>query len=170
MSLLALALLIQDEMMPKPGKHHEHLKAFVGTWEATVTMKDPGGMEMEGKGTETNKLIAGGLWLVTDYEGDFGGMDFIGHGTMGYDPSEKKYVGTWIDSFTDYIGHSSGEVSEDGKTFTMMVKVKDHETGEWTEMKEVSKIVDKDTKTLTFHNKVEEGWAEFMKIEYTRKK
>lgn len=171
MSLIALALLLQDEMpMPKPGEHHEHMKAFVGTWEATIQMNAPDGTQMEGKGTQTDKLCCGDLWLTTDFDGEFGGMPFTGHGTMGYDPEKKKYVGIWVDSMVDYMQHSEGECSDDGKTFTMIVKAKDHETGAWTEMKEVSEIVDKDNKTLTFYSKAGEEWEEIMKIEYKRKK
>ena len=54
------------------------------------------------KATETNELI-GGMWLVSRFEGQMMGMPFTGVGHWGYDPAEKKYVGTWIDNMTPYM-------------------------------------------------------------------
>jgi YHS domain-containing protein len=41
---------------------------------------------LESRATEKNELLEGGLWLVTHFEGEIGGMKFSGLGIMGYDP------------------------------------------------------------------------------------
>ncbi|MCZ6596250.1 MAG: DUF1579 family protein, partial [Planctomycetota bacterium] len=78
------------------------MKKLVGTWEATFHLGAfPGAPEVDSKGTEVNRLLEGGLWVVTDYEDpNMPGGSFIGHGITGWDPYEEKYVGVWIDNQT----------------------------------------------------------------------
>src|SRR5205809_737763 len=80
---------------PKPGPEHEQLKRLEGVWEATV---NAGGQES--KGTMTYKMDLGGLWLVSEFEGDFGGMKFRGRGLDTYDAAKKKHVALWADSMS----------------------------------------------------------------------
>src|SRR5687768_3142486 len=80
---------------PKPGPEHDLLKKMVGTWDVAMNF---GGMET--KATATYKLVLGGLWLSGDFEGDFGGMKFQGHGLDSYDPVRKKYVSVFVDSMS----------------------------------------------------------------------
>src|SRR5262245_43634678 len=84
--------------LPKPGPEHELLKQSLGTWNASVeSWMAPGAPPSVSKGTETNVLTGGGMWLVTDFKSEFMSMPFTGHGVMGYDPGKKKYVSTWVD-------------------------------------------------------------------------
>src|SRR4051794_1264879 len=62
--------------LPKPGPEQEILKTEVGTWDATVeSWMEPGKPPLTSKGTETNALL-GGLWLTTDFKGEFMGTPF----------------------------------------------------------------------------------------------
>src|SRR6516165_6630687 len=79
---------------PKPGPEHERLKELEGTWEANVEMP---GMPAS-KGTMVYKMDLGGLWLTSNYTGDFGGQAFTGRGLDTYDPASKQYIGIWADS------------------------------------------------------------------------
>ena len=81
------------------------------------TMGGPNAEPMVSKGTETNTVMPGGLWVLSKFEGDFGGMPFEGRGQFGYDVLKKKYVGTWIDSMTPSVCVLDG--SYDAKTKTM---------------------------------------------------
>ena len=80
-------------------------------------MGGPGAEPMVSKGVEVNTMMTGGLWLLSKFEGDFGGMKFEGRGQFGYDPTKKKYVGTWVDSMTPTISVLEG--TYDAKTKTM---------------------------------------------------
>ena len=55
-------------------------------------MSGPDSEPSVSKGVEVDKLMPGGLWLMNDFEGEFGGMAFHGHGVNGYDTQKKKYV------------------------------------------------------------------------------
>src|SRR5262245_49061633 len=72
---------------PQPGPEHKKLKELEGTWDATIKMGD-----QESKGTMVWKSDLGGLWLYSEFQGEFAGMKFTGKGFDSYDPIKKKYV------------------------------------------------------------------------------
>lgn len=60
--------------------------------------------EEKTKATATYKMECGGLWLVSDFHGEFGGQKFSGHGIDGYDPGEEKvrrHLGRFVDHRPD---------------------------------------------------------------------
>ena len=90
-SMITSATFAQE--FPAATKHHEALKKDVGTW--TATMKMFVGPEMPAMPvTETNRLLPGGLWLVSEFESG----PFKGHGVFGYDATAKKHIGIWVDN------------------------------------------------------------------------
>ncbi|HEV3440911.1 MAG TPA: DUF1579 domain-containing protein [Gemmata sp.] len=95
---------------PKPGKQHDHLMRLVGTWDAETE---------SGKGTMTYKMGLGGLWLIGDFEGEFGGMKFQGKGLDTYDSATKKYRSVWVDSFSTSPRIMEGNLDKDDKVMTM---------------------------------------------------
>lgn len=166
----------QDQPMPqapKPGKHHEHIKAFEGKFDFVAKFMMPDGKTEESKGTQTNTMGCGGLFLIMDASGaEMMGQKFHGHGLWGYDEQKKKYTSVWVDNMADYVQIGEGECSDEGKTITMWVNIKTMEDAtKWAKMKEVSKLVDKDHTTLAFSMTGPDGKEmEVGKIEYTRKK
>jgi hypothetical protein len=157
--------------LPKPTAEHEMLKQDVGTWDAVVEFfPAPGAPAVASKAVETSRLGPGGLWVVTDFKGEFAGAPFEGHGTTGYDAAKKKYVGTWVDSMT--TGLSSTESTYDPKTRTFSgwmtgtdpagKPVRSRETAEWRP---------DGTRVFTMYDKAPDG-KEFvtMRITYTRRK
>ena len=99
---------------PKPGPEHEKLKELAGTWDAIMNM---GGSES--KGTMVWKSDLGGLWISSEFQGEFEGQKFTGKGFDGYDPLKKKYVGVWVDSMSTLPVVSEGNFDKDGKVLTM---------------------------------------------------
>ncbi|HVK10668.1 MAG TPA: DUF1579 domain-containing protein [Gemmataceae bacterium] len=77
----------------KPGPEHEMLKKLEGDYETTMKMGD-----VESKGTASYKMILGGMWLSSTFEGEIAGQKFSGHGLDTYDPAKKKHVMIWVDS------------------------------------------------------------------------
>jgi hypothetical protein len=104
---------------PKPGPEHAILKQDAGTWDATVeTRMDPNGEFSTSKGVENNKLICGGLWIVQEFKGEFGGQTFEGHGVAGYDLNKKKYVGSWVDSMSSVMYQTESTYDPEKKVAT----------------------------------------------------
>lgn len=168
----AFAFAPQEAMGPKPGKEHELLKQFEGNWDYTskFTMA-PGQEPLLSKGKETARIIAGGLFLVFDIEGEMMGQKFTGHGTMGYDTHKKKYTGTWIDSMATGVYLVEGTVDETGKVFTETMEGADPQSGQPMKMKLVNEIKDKDSRVLkSFMTGPDGKEVEPGTIEYKRRK
>jgi hypothetical protein len=113
-SLLLTASTARAQEPPKPGTEHEKLKQLEGTWDCTIKM-----MGVESKGVMKYKMEVGGLWLVSDFVGEFGGMKFTGKGLDTYDAQKKKYVGVWVDAFSTSPLNMTGEYDAAGKVLTM---------------------------------------------------
>jgi hypothetical protein len=150
--------------MPKPGPEHALMKKLAGDWDATVFF-----MGGQSKATSHQTLDLGGFWLLTDFQGDFGGMEFRGRGTMGYDPIKKKYVSTWVDSMSPSLMVMEGTFSKDGKSFTEE-GVGPGPDGKPTKMKSISEFKDDNTILWTMYNIVDGKEQEALKITYQRKK
>ena len=114
-ALAALALPAGAQQPPQPGPEHAILKKQEGTWDTTMKMAGT-----ESKGVATYKMDLGGLWLVSTFEGDLGGMKFSGRGFDSYDPTKKKYVGVWFDSMSTSPLAMEGTFDAAKKTLTMV--------------------------------------------------
>jgi len=166
--IVALSLACQNPEPPKPGKHHEHLKAFAGSWDYEAIFSTGAGSSRS-TGTSTETMSPDGLWLVMDTRAS-GDVVFWGHGIVGFDSSKGKYVGVWVDSMGDYMALSEGECSDDGKTQTVWTEVKGA-AGKPVKMKQVSHLVDADNKTHVMSITGPDGKdMEVAKITFTRKK
>jgi hypothetical protein len=161
----------QEWTPPKATEQHKLLQKDVGTWDAVVKVWPMEGAEpVESKGVEKNELLKGGMWIVSRFEGAAGGMPFTGVGTFGYDPIEKKYVGTWVDTMTPHLMVSKGDYDENTKTMTMTGEGRHPDSGEVYESKQISRYVDDDTRVFEFHIPGKDGkhWK-MMEITYQRR-
>jgi hypothetical protein len=120
------------------------------------------------KATETNELI-GGMWLVSRFEGQLLGMPFTGLGQWGYDPAEKKYVGTWIDNMTPYMQTIRGDYDPATKTMTSLSESRDPVSGEKITYKETARTVDENTRVFEMYMPGEDGeYRKMLEVEYKR--
>lgn len=164
-TFVGASLLRRTQEAPKPGAEHAVFKHFEGTWDAAVTM-----MGQKSKGTQTDVVGCGGLYLITDFKGDMGGMPFHGHGIVGWDAAKKSYVTVWVDGMTSKIEIVDSKWDEKAKTMTTMREGPGPD-GQPTKTKEVHTVVDADRHTFVMTSPGPEGKdMEILKIEYTRKK
>ena len=169
----AAPLRAQAPEVPKPTKQHEELATEVGVWDADVTMWPAPGIEpMKSKAVETNKLF-GKFWLMSQFDGDFGGEKFTGHMMLGYDPAKKKYVGTWTDTMSPFLMTMEGDYDEATKTSTMIGAGTDWQTGKPSKSKMVTRYESDDAKTFEMYVEKDGApgeWEKHMEIKYTRRK
>ena len=112
--------VIGQEEMPPPGPEMKILKKEVGNWTCEIkSWSQPGAEPEVTKGSEKSFMFKGGYWVISNFSGNMMGNDFKGHGTYGYDPQKKKYVGTWIDSLGPYMMTTEGDYDEETETLTM---------------------------------------------------
>ncbi len=158
----------------KPMAEHQILAADEGTWDATVKSftSGPDGEPMISKGTEVNTLMSGGLWILSKFEGDFGGMKFEGRGQFGYDPIKKKYVGTWIDSVNPILSVLEGEYDAKTRTMTYVGEGVGPDGKTKYTQKMATTTKDDGTRVFTLSMKMEGTKDEirFMEITYKKRK
>jgi len=153
-----------------PDENHALLEAFAGDWAVrSVMTMVPGEPPTESEGREVNEMILGGRYLLTHHEGMFGEAPFEGHGVMGYDKIQKKWVSAWVDSFSTMIGVSTGTYDADTRTWTLLAEMKDP-MGNMVQHKTLHTIVSDSERTLTFFERYsdDEEWRQNMIITYTR--
>lgn len=109
-ALIPVSNGVLGQEMPAPGPEHAELKKMEGKWDAKV--KSGAG---DSTGAVNYHMACGGMWLVSEFEGDFGGMKFQGHGMDGYDPAKKKYVSVWVDSMSFRPTLFEGEMDAEKK-------------------------------------------------------
>jgi hypothetical protein len=115
----AVAVAADFPEFPKPNKEHEWLQQFVGEWELdSEASMGPGQPPMKCQGRESVKSM-GGFWIVSNMESQPAGMPMTAVLTLGYDPSSKKYVGTWVDSMTSHLWKYEGSLDATGKILTL---------------------------------------------------
>jgi Protein of unknown function (DUF1579) len=174
-SILATTATAQElPPAPKALPEHKILAADEGTWDATIKtyMGGPDAEPSVSRGTEVNEVLPGGLWVHSKFEGDFGGVKFVGRGQFGYDPVKKKYVGTWIDSMSTILSVLEGDYDARSKTMTYVGDGYDPDHKAKFSQKMVTTMKDDGTRVFTLYMKFEGQPAEakFMEISYTKRK
>ena len=175
-ALLAVVLTVTATLaqgpLPQASEEHKILEHEAGIWDAEMKIwHTPDAEPVGGKAVETNHML-GSMWLVSEIKGDMMGMPFTGRGQYGYDPTKKKYIGTWIDNISPYLSLMEGTM-DDSHKLTMLSKGRDFQTGEIQTTKLESTYPDQDHKTFTMFAPVpdKEGeWWKMMEIHYTKRK
>lgn len=156
---------------PQPTEAHELLAREAGVWEAsTKSWMAPGAPPEESTGVETNQML-GGFWLVSEFQGDMGGVPFTGRGQIGYDPETGDYVMTWIDSMAPKLFQCAGSYDETTRTLTFVGEGTDFMTGEAKRMKLATRYDGDDRKHFEIHEAPvgSDEWRKSMEIDYVRR-
>ena len=92
-----------------PSKGHARLEPIVGSFATKTTfVMAPGQPPQTSEGSSEHRWVLGGRYVEQVYRGSSMGMPFEGIGFTGYDNVQKRYVGTWMDSFGTGIMDSVG--------------------------------------------------------------
>lgn len=155
----------------EPRKEHEWLQRLVGDWayEAEADMGD-GEPPHEAEGTESVRSL-GGLWVLAEGEGEMpGGGRATMLMTLGYDPEEERYLGTWIGSMMTHMFVYDGWMDDEGRTLTLEAEGPDMSGGGGTaRYRDVIEIEDDDRRVLRSLVLGEDGeWHAFMEARYRR--
>lgn len=170
--IVSVSFAQQDQpQLPQPTPQHEEMAREAGTWDADVKMwPAPGAEPMMSKATETNTML-GKFWLLSEFQGDFGGMEYTGRGQFGYDPAAKKCVGTWIDTISPYIQKMEGNYDTQTHTLTMNTEGFDFQTNKVMKGKNVTTYIDNNTKKFEMFAPGPDGkMFKVMEIMYKRQK
>lgn len=158
--LLATGVSYGQEF-PKPGPEHKKLQEMVGTWDTVMEVNG-----QKSKGTAVYKSICGGMFLASDFDGEFFGEKFTGHGIDGYDLNKKEYVSVWVDAMTSAPMEMRGNFK--GDTLEMSGETPGPD-GNMMKVKTTTTPKDKDHMIFKFFM-AENPDQPMFTIEYTRKK
>jgi hypothetical protein len=157
-----------------PGKMHQLLASWNGTWTGETTMWDyDGAAPQKSTGTEVNTMIMGGKYQSSKHTGDMMGMPFEGMSITAYDNATKQFVATWIDTWSTGILTMTGNWDEASKTLTLSGKCPDVcRPGKECEMREVFTVVDENTHKMEMYGADRKTGKEYkvMEINMKRKK
>lgn len=154
-------------------KEHHWLTKLVGNWEfESECQPGPDQPPMKYKGAESVRSL-GGAWTLCE-----GGGEMPGGGTgnmlmtLGYDPTKKRFVGTFIGSMMTFMWQYDGELDEAGKVLTLNAEGPNFAVeGKMAQYKDVITLESDDQRTLTSQFLGDDGqWHQFMKATYRRVK
>lgn len=170
-AVLGASSMAKAQENPKPTAEHTVLAADEGTWDAIIKgyMGDPDAEPMVSKGTEVNKVLPGGLWLLSEFKAD----EFEGRGQFGYDTVKQKYVGSWIDTMSTGLTVLEGTYDAKTKTMTYVGDGVDPATkSKYTQKMVTTTKPDGSRVFILYMTSDQTGGKEtkFMEITYTKRK
>jgi hypothetical protein len=107
-------------MEAKIEKEHQWLQQLVGEWtfEHEAVMGE-GKEPMKMTGAESVRSV-GGVWIIAEGQWAMpGGGDNTMILTLGYDPDQKKFVGTWLGSMMTYLWVYEGQLDAARNVLTL---------------------------------------------------
>ena len=171
-SFAVSALALQEDAPPVPQvlEEHEWLQQYVGEWDVTSeTRMEPGAAPTRTTSTESARSI-GPLWVVVEGSADSDGVASSSVLTLGYDPDEESFVGTWIDSVTPYLWTFTGQLDDTKKVLTL-----ETEGPRWgvigtrAKYRERHEFVDADHRTTASSIQNDDGsWFTFLRTDCRR--
>lgn len=158
------------ERYATPGEHHKHLEKLAGKWTTVSRFWPlPGAPVTESAGKAEHKMILGGRFLQTTYEGEFAGTPFAGTGMVAYDRYKQHYVETWGDTMGTMILVSEGNCDGKGTARIMEAEFDDPMTKRRVFMRSVYRFDDPDHYTLEMFGPGPDGQEyKIFVIEHTR--
>jgi hypothetical protein len=159
-------------MNTEPQKQHQWLNKLVGDWtfEAEAAM-GPDQPASKSIGAETVRSL-GGLWIVAEGKGEMpGGGTGTSLMTLGYDPRQKRYWGTWVGSMMTHLWVYDGVLDPTEKILTLETEGPGMtDDGTMARYKDVIEFKTDDHRQLTSHVLRNDGtWQHFMRANYRRK-
>jgi hypothetical protein len=157
-----------------PGKMHEMLASWNGTWNGETTIWPAAGAPpMKSTGTAVNSMALGGRYQMSKHSGNMMGMPFEGIAITAYDNAQKKFVSSWIDNMSTGIMNMTGTWDETTKSMNMSGTMPDIcRPGKECTFREVFTIVDENTQNMEMYGPDPATGKEYkmMEIKMTRKK
>ena len=156
----------------EPQQEHRWLQKFVGDWvyEGECLM-GPDQPPEKNTGTESVRAI-GELWIMGEGKGEMpGGEPATMFLTVGYDPQQKKYVGSWIGSMMTHLWVYEGALDESGKILTLESDGPDFVIeGKTARYRDTFEFASDDHRILRSSVRGDDGsWTTFMTSHYRRK-
>jgi hypothetical protein len=126
--LIAVALTVshltmasaQDARLDVPQPEHRLLERLAGDWRFERQSVPAEGSAPQNLGTGViSAEMVGDFFVVSRWSGTVYGADYEALQSLGYDIEQKKYTGSWIDSFISFRWELDGTVDEESRELTI---------------------------------------------------
>lgn len=154
----------------QPSKGHAFLQRFEGEWDVISTMwMDPAAPPMTSSATTSTKLIYGGKFAMSDFNGLFMGQPFEGTAVLGFDNVRKQFTSIWFDSMSTAFTPGKGMLDPTGNILTMIGTMDEPMTGEiGKHYKMLYTFHSEDSYTMEMREILYGDEFTVMKLDYTR--
>lgn len=160
-----------DAMNARPQEQHEWLRRLVGDWVyESGAPAEPGEPAETVTGRETVRSL-GDIWIIAESEGEMPGG---GAGrmvmTLGYDPAEQRFIGTWLGSMMHHLWVYRGDLDATGRVLTLEASGPDFQDPSATrQYRDIIEVVDENERLLISRILGDDGeWREIMRARYRR--
>ncbi len=159
-------------MHAEPQAEHQWLQRLVGEWTSeTECSAGPDQPTSKMLGKEIVRSL-GGLWTIGEgTSGDESTGLFSAIMTLGYDPQQKRFVGTFIASMMTHLWPYNGTLDASGKVLTLDSEGPSFSgDGTMAKYQDIIEFVDDNHRTLSSRVLGTDGkWTHFMTAHYYRK-
>ena len=173
-SVAALASLAVGTPAPQdmaqaagPTPQHEWLLQLVGEWVVRSEASMEPGAEPESMDSTQSVRAIGKLWIQMEGHAMVGETPLTTLLTLGYDPDQEAFVGTWIDSMQTHLWTYRGRLDEERRTLTLETEGPGFGDPQMTSRyRDRIERTGPDSWVLTSSVELEDGtWTEFLRSE-----
>lgn len=158
-------------MNPEPHALHRWLHQLVGDWTCTSEADmGPGQPPERGTGTEQVRAL-GDYWVLCEGTGTMpGGGEARMLMTLGYDPAQQVFRGSWVGSMMAHMFVYSGTLDADQRVLTLETEGPSFTgDGSTTRYRDTITLLNPQERTLTSAGLQPDGrWNTFMRASYRR--
>lgn len=156
-------------MFAKPQSEHKWLEKFIGDWKFEHSCQMPDGSKSTTCGAMTCRSL-GGLWLICESDGQSpDGSAWSSIMTVGFDPTQNQYVGTFIGSMMANIWPYYGTLDATGKRLPLYSEGLKFDGSGIGKYRDAIEIVDVDTWLFTSEFQSDDGkWVQLLNGKHTR--
>ena len=158
-------------MQPEPQAEHRWLQRMIGEWRyESEGEADPGDPAMRDTGTETVRAL-GDVWVMCEARSEApsgGSSQWVM--TVGFDPTKKRFVGTFIGSMMAFLWLYEGSLDAAGNALALESEGPSFaEEGKMAKYRDVMELRGDDERVFTSHYQTADGtWHPFMTTRYQR--
>jgi hypothetical protein len=158
-------------MFAKPQTEHQWFDPMIGHWTVDSKCQMPDQSTQQSAGQMVCQSL-GGLWLLMEGKGtDATAGDWSSMMTLGFDPQQKAYVGTFVASMMTHLWLYQGAIDESGKRLILNVDGPTFDGEEMTKYQDIIEILSDDHWVLSSHMVGEDdNWIQFMTADHRRVK
>lgn len=156
-------------MFAKPQPEHQWLDQLVGQWKFEHDCQMPDGSKSTTHGKMSCRSL-GGMWLICESSGESpDGSAWSSIMTLGFDPAQNQYVGTFVGSMMPNLWPYLGVLDATGKRLPLNSKGPKFDGNGTCAYRDTIEIIDQDSWLFISELQADDGaWAQFMSGKHTR--